>query len=189
MIFQDKTITLKDGRTALLRSPREEDIPAVLEYLRLTAVETPFLRRSPEECEKYTYEGEKELFENWGASEYDVGIACFVGGELAGLCNLTFRKSLKVRHRASVGIALIRRFWGLGIGTAMFEEMIRIAGEREEVLQMELDFLEGNARARALYEKMGFRIVGVHPNAIRLPDGRLLNEYHMIKTLDRQKQP
>ena len=40
-------------------------------------------------------------------------------------------------------------------------------------------------RARALYEKMGFRITGVKPNAIRLKDGTLLNEYSMIREIRR----
>ena len=65
----------------------------------------------------------------------------------------------------------------------MFEEMIRLAENRTEVTQLELEFVEGNARARHLYEKMGFRIAGVHPNAIRLKDGTLLSNYLMIKEL------
>ena len=63
--------------------------------------------------------------------------------------------------------------------------MIRIAEENENILQLELDFVEGNTRARALYEKMGFRIVGIKPNAIRLKDGTLLNEYSMIREIKR----
>lgn len=62
--------------------------------------------------------------------------------------------------------------------------MIRITQEHGEILQMELDFVEGNSRARHLYEKMGFRIVGIRPNAIRLKDGTLLNEYTMIRTME-----
>ncbi|WP_322181402.1 hypothetical protein [Neglectibacter caecimuris] len=45
--------------------------------------------------------------------------------------------------------------------------------------------MEGNARAQGLYEKMGFRITGVRPDAIRLRDGTLLNEYMMVKKLER----
>lgn len=52
-------------------------------------------------------------------------------------------------------------------------------------MQMELEYVEGNSRARALYEKMGFRITGVRPNAIRLKDGTLLNEYTMIREIKR----
>jgi RimJ/RimL family protein N-acetyltransferase len=84
-----------------------------------------------------------------------------------------------------VAIALLKEYWGQGIGTRMFEEMIRIAEENEQILQMELEFIEGNRRARALYEKMGFQITGVRPNAIRLKDGTLLNEYGMIREIRR----
>ena len=65
----------------------------------------------------------------------------------------------------------------------MFEEMIQIAEKRDGVCQIELDFIEGNTRARRLYEKMGFRITGVKPDAIRLKDGTLVNEYMMLKRL------
>lgn len=84
-----------------------------------------------------------------------------------------------------MAIALISEFWNQGIGTRMFQEMIHIAEEWKDVIQMELEFVEGNSRARSLYEKMGFRITGVRPNAIRLKDGTLLNEYMMIREMKR----
>lgn len=65
----------------------------------------------------------------------------------------------------------------------MFQELIRLAKERGDILQMELEFVEGNSRARALYEKMGFRITGVRPDALRLKDGTLLNEYLMVRKM------
>ncbi len=92
---------------------------------------------------------------------------------------------IKTRHRANVAIALRSEFWNQGIGTKMFQEMIRLAENREGVMQIELDFVEGNSRARHLYEKMGFRITGVRPNAVRLKNGTLLNEYMMIKEIKR----
>ena len=67
----------------------------------------------------------------------------------------------------------------------MFRELICIAEAAPQITQMELEFLEGNSRARALYEKMGFRITGVKPNAIRLKDGTLRNEYCMIREIQR----
>lgn len=50
-------------------------------------------------------------------------------------------------------------------------------------MQIELEFVEENNRARALYEKMGFKILGLTPNAIRLKDGTFLCEYKMIKEI------
>ncbi|MGI6440721.1 MAG: GNAT family N-acetyltransferase [Peptoniphilaceae bacterium] len=93
---------------------------------------------------------------------------------------------MKTRHRASIAIALLSEFWNQGIGTRLIQELIRIAEENENILQIELDYVERNIRARALYEKMGFRICGVKPNAIRLKDGTLLNMYSMIREIRRQ---
>ena len=189
MIIQEQEFTLKDGRTALIRSPREEDIPGMLDYLYQTAGETEFLLRYPEECGKYTPEGEKALFERVNASDNEVMPVCLVDGKLVGNCNIVWTKSLKTRHRATVAIALLKEYWGLGIGTRLFQELIRIAEANPNILQLELDFIEGNSRARALYERMGFRITGVKPDAIRLKDGTLLNEYSMVRKVVRESRP
>ncbi len=183
MIVEDIRFHLKDGREALLRSPREEDIPAMLECLRITAEETEFIMRYPEECARYTYEFEKAFFEEANESPDRAMLLCVIDGRIAGSCAIHFNSHIKTRHRASVAIALVSEFWNQGIGTKMFQEMIRMAENREHVTQIELEFVEGNSRARALYEKMGFRIAGVRPNAIRLKNGRLLNEYVMIREM------
>ena len=112
-------------------------------------------------------------------------IPCLVDGVIVGNCSVRWSESIKTGHRATVGIAVVRAFWGQGIGTRMMEEMIRIARSSGRVTQLELGFIEGNARARALYEKMGFRINGIVPNAVRLKNGTLLNEYLMVKELGR----
>ena len=185
MIIKDTAFTLKDGRKALLRSPKDEDIRGVQDYLYVSAGETEFILRYPEECGKYTYDGEKALFDRINASDNEAMLVCIVDGKVAGNCQIMWKTGLKTRHRASVAIALLKEFWNQGIGTRMFEEMIRIAEANENLIQMELEFVEGNTRARALYEKMGFRITGVNPNAIRLRDGTLLNEYCMIREIKR----
>ena len=185
MIIRDIEYTLKDGRRAVIRSPRDEDIPGMLDYLFRSAGETEFILRYPEECVKYTPEGEKALFDRCNAADNEAMLVCLVEGRVAGNCQVMWSRGIKTRHRASVAIALLKEYWGQGIGTRMFRELIRIAEENENILQMELDFVEGNVRARALYEKMGFRITGVRPNAIRLKDGTLLNEYSMVREIRR----
>ncbi len=183
MLIEDVWFELKDGRKALLRSPKEEDIESTLEYLVISAGETEFILRYPEECSKYTAENEKKLFERKNASPDEAMIVCVVDGKVVGNCEINFRTGMKTKHRCSVAIALISEFWNQGIGTRMFQELIRLAENREGVMQMELEFVEGNDRARHLYEKMGFRITGVRPNGIRLKDGTLLNEYMMVREI------
>lgn len=185
MLRKDIQFTLKDGRKALLRSPKDEDIQGMLDYLYISSGETEFILRYPEECQKYTYENEKDLFERKNSAENEAMLVCIVDGKVAGNCEISWSTGMKTRHRASVAIALLKEFWNQGIGTRMFQELITIAEENEQIMQIELDFVEGNTRARALYEKMGFKITGVRPDAIRLKDGTLLSEYSMVRKVER----
>ncbi|MBP3646650.1 MAG: GNAT family N-acetyltransferase [Clostridia bacterium] len=181
VLFPEKSIVLKNGLPAILRSPRPEEAAEMLDYLRDVSAETHFILREPEECTE-TVEQEAAFLEGINASPLNVMIVCEVDGEIAGNCQLSFQKRAKVRHRASVAIALRKKYWNLGIGTAFFREMISVAREHG-IMQMELEFVEGNDRARALYEKMGFRVYAEHPDAIRLKDGTMLKEYRMLLKL------
>lgn len=178
MLFNAKTITLKDGRTAILRSPGPEDAAPMVQYLKDTAGETEFIIRYPEEV-TMTVEQEAAFFERLNASLFDMMIVCEVDGCIAGNCQINFGNRIKTRHRASVAIGLTKAYWNQGIGTAMFQEMIAAARAHEGTRHIDLEFIEGNSRARALYEKMGFRIISVKPDAIMLRDGTLRNEYLM----------
>ena len=183
MIIKPIDFKLKDGRTAQLLNPRDEDINGIIEYLKVSAGETEFILRYPEECGKYTYDAEKEIIDRMNASETEAMLICIVDGKVAGNCGIHFNTKMKTRHRAGVAIALCKEFWNLGIGTVMFEEMEKLALTNPYVKILELDFIEGNTRARALYEKMGYKITGIRPNAICLKDGTLKDEYMMQKKL------
>lgn len=181
MHFPKKEIRLKDGRTAVFRSPVSDDGEEMLRYLKTTAGETPYLLRTPEEC-TMTLSEERAFLEASVMAQYDVMILCFVDGKLAGNCRIVRKNKQKNQHRGTVMIALLKEFWGLGIGTAMFREMIALA-KQWGLMQLELEVIEGNKRAMALYQKTGFQITGFTPDAIRLPDGKLLKEFIMVKKL------
>ena len=131
MIIREFDFTLKDGRKALIRSPKEEDIQGMLDYLYQSAEETDFLLRYPEECSRYTAEGEKELFERINSSRTEAMLVCIVEGKVAGNCQITWNNRIKTRHRASVAIALLKDYWSQGIGTRLFQELIKIAENNE----------------------------------------------------------
>lgn len=183
MIIEPFEFEMKDGRTALIRSPNYGDVPGLIEYLRVSAGETEFLIRYPEECGKYTEAAERAFVDRVNASGNEAMLTAIVEGRVVGTCQVLWSGSIKTRHRAQVAIAILRDCWGQGLGRRLMLELIRIAEENEDIIQMELEFVEGNSRARALYESLGFRITGVKPNAIRLKDGTLLNEYSMVKVL------
>ena len=178
MQYEAKTLTLKDGRNAVLRVPTPEDAPEMLRYLIGIGGETEYVLAYPEERQSLTVEREEAFIRRMAESDSALMLICEVEGCLAGCCQVDFNSLMKTAHRASVSVGLWKQYWNLGIGTAMFRERIAEA-RRRGVMLLELEFIEGNSRARALYEKMGFRVTGIHPDAIRLRDGSLRSEYLM----------
>ena len=183
MVFEEKKITLKDGRSAVLKTPCAEDAEKLLEYIKQSCGETEFLMRYPEEWESMSVENEAKWIEGRRNARNALVITCYVDDIVVGNCEINFRGGIKTSHRAIVAIAIRKEFWNLGIGSAMFCELITAAEANPEIELMELEFLEGNERAKALYEKFGFEIVGERPRACKLKDGRMQTEYLMQREM------
>ena len=185
MIFEPRNIVLKNGAVCTLRPTHPDDSARMIDYLKQTSGETEYLLRYPDEVQ-YTLEQEQAILGRLMDDPKSVMMVGIVEGKVAGNCSVSsLGDKRKTRHRCSMGIALKEAYWNLGIGTRMFRELIAIAESMPQITQMELEFMEGNDRARRLYEKSGFRIVGVHPNAFRLRDGAFRNEYLMIREMRR----
>ncbi len=183
MKFEAKEIILKNGQKCILRSPAPADAAEMIEMRIRTAGETDFLMNYPEELMDYPLENQIKFIENAVESENEFMLAAIVDGKLIGNCSVSFHTKIKTRHRASIGIAMLKEYWGLGIGSAFFEELIRAAQNHDGTTQLELEVAEGNHRAIRLYEKYGFETVGFRPDAFRLKDGTMLKEFFMIKKL------
>ncbi len=182
MLLNSREILVKDGRTGVLRNPDPEaDAVALIRHLKRIVTETEFLLRYPEECD-WTEAQERKILSESNADEMRLMLVCEIEGEIAGMCGLSMNRQIKFRHRASLDIGLQKRFWNLGIGTAMLEALTKAAKARG-LMQLELEYIEGNARGRALYEKMGFTEVARHPDAVRFKDGSMRSLVFMMKKL------
>lgn len=182
MKFPERTFTLKDGRACTLCPTYPEYAEDMIEYLKITAAETPFLLRYPDEV-NYTLEGEKEILGSLLENETGVMMMALGDGKVAGNCSINgMGNKRRVLHRCSLAIALKKEFWNLGIGTAMMqylEELARQIGYE----QIELEVVEGNDTAKRLYEKCGFVETGKHVRALKYDDGSYRDEFIMIKVL------
>lgn len=181
MIFKEKQINLKNGKTAILKSPCVEDAEKMLNFIKKACGETNFLLRYPEEW-NISVEQEEAWVKNLHEAQNTLGITCYVDGEIAGNCEISFMSGIKTSHRATIAISILKDYWNLGIGSAMFEELIVAAKTRGTEI-MELEFIEGNDRAKHLYEKYGFKVVSEKPNVFKLKDGTHLKEFYMQKYL------
>lgn len=183
MIFEEKKIILKDGTEAVLKTPEIKDAKTLLNNVKVTAIETDFFSRSIEDWDGFSVEDEEKWINNVRESKNALVITCFINGEAVGNCDITFKSSAKTLHRATVGIAIQKKYWNIGIGSAMFVELIKATKEHEVTEIVDLELIEGNNRAKALYEKFGFKSVSVKPNFFKMKDGTYQNLVYMQKYL------
>ena len=183
MTFEEKKIILKNGLEAILKTPEISDAAELIDLMATVSGETEFLVRYKEEWESVSVEGESDWVRGVRESKNSFILICRVNDEIAGICDVTFKTGMKTCHRASVGIALRQKYWNMGIGSAMFRELINTAIEHGGIDFMELEFTKGNERAKALYEKFGFKIVSEKPNFYKLKDGTYRNIVYMQKYL------
>ena len=183
MIFEDKKIILKDGTTAIFKTPEIKDAEMLLNSIKTASSETEFLSRTIEDWENVTVESEEKFIHNVRESQNTLFIACYVDGAIAGNCDITFKTGSKTYHRATVGIAIQKKYWNIGIGSAMFKELVKAAEQHNGTEIVDLEFIEGNSRAKSLYQKFGFQVVSVEPKFFKLKDGNYQNLVYMQKYL------
>ena len=177
MLYKGKNWRLPDGQEAVLRSGEGRDGIAMLTLWKQVCTETEFLIRYPSEI-TVTPEEEARILEEALRSPEKYFLMCYVEGKAAGSCQLNRGERLKTRHRGTVGLSLLQEYWGLGLATVMLEEMA-VLGRKWGLMQLELSYMEGNDRARRLYERMGYAPVGEMPRAFQLLDGSLKKEIYM----------
>ena len=182
MRFSPREILLKDGRTCVLRPAAPEDAAGMIEYMKRTAAESPFLLRYPDEV-SYTLDGERALLEGVLNDPYSVMMTGVVDGKIAGNCTISgLGQKRKIRHRCSLAIALYRAYWRLGIGKAMITYLSELATQIGYE-QIDLEAVAENAQALALYRACGFIESGRRLRALKFDDGTYHDEILMTKIL------
>lgn len=182
MKFQEKEITLKDGRKCTLSPTYPEYAEQMIEYLKKTSGETDFLLRYPDEV-KFTLESEVEILGRILEDPYNIMMVAVVDGKVAGNGAINgIGDKRKIRHRCSLAIALYQEYWNLGIGRAMIDYLTELAATVGWT-QVDLEVVAENEQAQRLYKKCGFIETGRRHNALRFDDGTYHDEILMYKDL------
>ena len=182
MEFGEISIKDKLGRTVILRNARPEDSAALLEYLRTTSAETPYLIREPEEI-TITEQKEKQFIQAKIDAERELMLVAFIDGKHIGNCSLmSIAPYKRYCHRCDVAIALYKEYCGCGIGKAMLQTVLDVA-KSIGYEQAELEVMAENKDAIAMYEKLEFEKFGTFPDNMKYADGSYMDAYWMMKKL------
>ena len=158
----NKIINLKNGKEALLRNGEFADGEAVFVNFNETHAETDYLLSYPDE-NSFDAQQEAEFLKEKTESPNEIEIVAVVDGVVAGTAGIeAVGAKYKLKHRAELGIAILKKYWGLGIGKALMEACIECAKDAGYT-QLELNVVAENERAVSLYKKMGFVEYGRNP--------------------------
>lgn len=172
----------KLGRKIILRSAEASDAIALIDYLRITTGETPYLIREPEEV-TITLEQEKQFIESKINAERELLLVTTIDGKHVGNCSLmSIAPYKRYKHRCEIAIALYQEYCGYGIGKVMMQTVLDVA-KNLGYEQAELEVISNNKGAIELYKKLGFEKYGSFPNNIKYSDGTYAEAEWMMKKL------
>ena len=182
MTYAEKSIKLKNNISCQLRNARISDADDLIKYLKITAKETPYLVREPEEI-TITKEQEEAFIQKIIDKEKEVMLIATLDGKHIGNCTLMSSGNFKrFSHRCSVAIALYQEYCGKGIGRVMLQTILEVA-KNCGYEQAELEVVTTNEPAIGLYQSLGFVIHGTFPHNMKYKDGTYADTYWMMKTL------
>lgn len=182
MKIEPRTFTLPNGEVLTVRSLCADDAEALSAFRYATYSETYFMARYPEE-RGANLEALRNGLAGCVESPVNFEVGAFAGEKLVGEFGVAqVRPHIKYRHRAVMGISVLKDYWGCGLGSYLMQlaiDQTRTNGFE----QLELGVFSDNTRAIHLYEKFGFERCGIQPRAFKLKDGTYRDEIIMVKML------
>jgi L-amino acid N-acyltransferase YncA len=146
----------------------------------------PFLRQIVEAGETYAYDpamDEATARDVWMVAPPGRTVVAVEGDRIVGTANMYANRPGPGSHVASASFMVDPNAAGRGVGRALGEEAIAWA-RRSGFHAMQFNaVVETNERAVALWQSLGFQIVGTVPEAFRHPARGLVDLHVMYKRL------
>jgi len=169
----------KTGAEVLVRYPRWEDLPQLLQFINSLSAEDTYVALSGEQL---TFEEEADFLLNWfKRMEFGDGVylVCESDEHIVGGCGIERVESDRTRgeHVGSFGLSIAKEFRGQGLGENLSKAAIEEAKTNMPNLQIiTLTAFAENIPAVTLYKKLGFIETG------RMPGGYKYKKKYQDKT-------
>jgi RimJ/RimL family protein N-acetyltransferase len=175
-----KQFSLKNDNVIIIRNAVDDDAGKILIFLKDVFSETDFLDLTSDEFFR-TEKQQKDLIRFYNISQNSVMLLAMDKDNLAGILTLTGKIGIKMFHRATLGLAVKKKYWGLGIAHDLMLAAIETS-LTSPLVKIELEVVTINKRAVNLYKKFGFAIDGIIKYA-KIYDGKIYDHYVMSKIL------
>ena len=174
---------LPNGQQLTIRRPEVADAAAVLACFQQLTRETDFLLFSPEEAMAIDLKQEEAFISAYLRHPDNLYLVADVEGEIVGTLSLNQGHFAKQHHRALLGIAVLHRYWNMGVGRRLLTTALRWAEAHPKIAIIHFEALATNERAIQLYRNFNFVEHGRIPNGIQQPNGQLVDLVAMSKQI------
>ena len=177
-----KEFTLKNGKKITIRQVEPNDAEALLKFSEeIFKDDKFFLTTRGEISEQLTVEKQKERIEKYLNKSGMVLLAAEVDGVIAGTSEVNKGERKRCQHVGKVGISVLEKYRGIGIGTALLKSIIKWAKEDKIIEKLNLDAFANNANAIGLYKKLGFCEYGISPKEMKINEDEYVDSILMYK--------
>ncbi|TSA85920.1 GNAT family N-acetyltransferase [Deinococcus detaillensis] len=133
-------------------------------------------------AEEYAQRSPDEIAARLGATEQALTLGAFLKTKLIGMATLVRLERYKQRHRADVvSVYVAPEARGRGVAAELMRRLIDQARQQKGLEVLGLRVTETQVAARRLYEKLGFELWGVQPDALRKGEAALTELHLQLK--------
>lgn len=153
-------LRLNNGTTQLIRLAEESDASSVVDYLNKVGGESDYLYFGANEFDG-SVDDERKLISTVRESNNSIFLIAEVEGEIVGMLTFSGGSRPRNRHRGELGMSVVKRCWGMGIGRGLMQTLIDWAEGNPVVHKLNPRVRLDNEPAIKLYTRLGFRQEGV----------------------------
>lgn len=172
-----KVIKLRNGKELLLRKPTEDDAEAMIKYLNTVGGESDNLLFGENEF-RLSVEQEREYIKNISSDNNTLMILGIIDNNIVSVSQVSASSRKRIAHNSELAISVKKEYWGMGVGSANIEALIDFAKNHKTIKTISLGVKSNNKKAKHLYEKFGFKEIGIHKNFFNI-DGNYDDEILM----------
>ncbi len=156
---------MENDRDFIIRRAVPDDAEALIAYLNTIGGESDNLTFGKDGF-PIGAEQERTFLENAAKDTKELILVAVRDGEIIADGTVS-RGTRRFAHRAELGISVLKREWGKGVGAALMRELIAGA-EANGVEILNLEVRTDNLRAIRLYERFGFKTAGISPAYMKI---------------------
>ena len=151
-----------------------EDAAEILQYLKQIGSETDNLSFGVEGL-PFTVESEAAYICQIENSFDEIMLVAKENGKIIGNASLS-RLPRRMKHRGDFSISVLKEYWNKGVGSQLILKIINFAKENSFEI-IDLQVRSDNLAAIHLYEKFGFKKIGIHPAFFKIGSEEISFDY------------